>query len=270
MKLLQKVLNFKRSNGSFFYLLKRRAFPKKFPRQLLNKTEKRYWSHSARRINEIMDNQDFKYLEIGVAEGSTLQAITSTYKIGVDPNPLFNTTKLPGNVKFYSLESDIFFQSLSPSEKFDFIFLDGLHEANQLLRDFINSLKSLNNQGYILIDDIVPSDSISAIPDIFESYEARGVLPKEGFPWHGDCFKILPILLQMDFLEKYLIIFPDNPQLLLRVSNWNKCRESLEKSSDSWFQEMQNNTYHSVFAGASLKSMPIFLEEFAMKALKNK
>jgi hypothetical protein len=270
MKLLQKVLNFKRSNGSFVYLLKRRSFPNKFPRQLLNKTEKRYWSHSARRINEIMDNQDFKYLEIGVAEGTTLQAITSTYKVGVDPNPLFNITKLPDNVKFYSLESDIFFKSLSASEKFDVIFLDGLHEASQLLRDLINSLKSLNNQGYILIDDIVPSDSISAIPDIFESYKARGVLPKEGFPWHGDCFKILPIVLQMDFLEKYLIIFPNNPQLLLRVSDWNQCRESLEKNFATWFQEIQHHTFNSVFAGTSLKNMPIFLEEFAIEAIKSK
>ena len=106
------------------------------PRLLLNRTNPRYFNHTARRINRIMFDKNYKYLEIGVADGTTLQSVSSRKKHGVDPFPLFNTSRLPQGITFDTATSNSYFDSLSKDIKYDFIFLDGLHESNQLFLDF--------------------------------------------------------------------------------------------------------------------------------------
>lgn len=263
---LRKILQFRENGGSLLYFIQRRL-SNSLPRQLLNATPERYWNHSARRINAIRGCEDFDYLEIGVSYGTTLQAVKARTKTAVDPLPLFDCTRLPSNTIVFQKESDVFFQELPAGKKFDFIFLDGLHEASQLTRDVINALKHLRSDGWILIDDIVPSDSISAIPDIELSYSARGVNRSEGFPWHGNCFKILPWIYEMKFLLPFLIIYPDNPQLLLKVVDWNACNEFLETTplNEVKIHELE---FSDVFDSKSLREMPLYIEEILIKEIQ--
>ncbi len=267
MKKIMNVQDFRRDGGSLVHLIQRKVFRRKLPRQILYKTQEKYWNHSARRINTLMRRADFSYLEVGVADGTTLQAIVAKLKVGVDPHPLFDITNLPSNLEFFKSDSDSYFKELNPDVKFDFIFLDGLHEASQLLRDFLNSLRHLSKSGWILIDDVIPRDSISAIPDIQESYAVRGVHASEGYPWHGDCFKILPALLGLEFIERFIVIYPDNPQLLVRVKDWAACGHFLMQSQAALFSELEKFDFESVFSGEQLRKLPLYLEELLLKEL---
>lgn len=264
---IEKVRLFREQGGSLKHLAKR-VIKKSTARQLLNFTPQKHWNHSARRINGLMNKREFDYLEIGVAYGTTLQAVRARKKVAVDPNPLFDTKKLPINVSVYRGNSDDFFETLDKEDKFHFIFLDGLHESTQLMRDIINAIKHIHSDGWILIDDIIPSDSISAIANIDDSYLARGVTHREGFPWHGDCFRVLSEILSLDFLGASVIIYPDNPQLLLRIKNKAACDKYLDQIT---LNDVKVNDldYSDVFSSEALKEMPLYIEELLIKELQS-
>jgi Methyltransferase domain len=257
---------FRHQGGSLKHLAKR-FMNNSTPRQLLDFTPRKYWNHSARRINSLMRENEFDYLEIGVAYGTTLQAVGARRKVAVDPNPLFDIDLLPSNVSLFKESSDNFFENLDKAEKFHVIFLDGLHESSQLMRDIVNSLRHLHADGWMLIDDVIPCDSISAIPNIDDSYQARGVMHSEGFPWHGDCFRVLPEIFSLDFLSSYLLIYPDNPQLLLRIRDRTSCDKFLDEIS---IGDIKTNDldFSEVFSSENLRKMPLFIEELLFRELQ--
>ncbi len=98
------------------------------------------------------------YLEIGVRNPEdNFNHIKATNKYSVDPGLEYK----PNPVDF-RMTSDIFFSKLSNDEilsnniKFDVIFIDGLHMAEQVDRDIINSLKFIKNEGFIVLHDCNP------------------------------------------------------------------------------------------------------------------
>ncbi len=62
-----------------------------------------------------------------------------------------NIEKYSKRVKKIKTDSDSFFRQ--NSNKYDFIFIDGYHHADQVLRDGLNSIKCIKPGGYILFDD---------------------------------------------------------------------------------------------------------------------
>ena len=106
------------------------------------------------------------YLEIGCNENKLFDSVYIDNKIGVDPIR-------GGNIR---LTSDEFFKN--NKKKFDLIFIDGLHEYQQVRKDFINSYNSLKPNGYILLHDMHPRY-------IYEEYT-----PKINNTWTGDCWKL--------------------------------------------------------------------------------
>ena len=65
---------------------------------------------AASRLNKLGElNNSRTYLEIGVAQGQTLEAIEVERRIGVDPTPNFDTEHLPERLAFYRTTSDVFF-----------------------------------------------------------------------------------------------------------------------------------------------------------------
>lgn len=120
--------------------------------------------NTAERINEIASKISLQsYLEIGVQEGITFNKIHKIpYKVAVDPVFRLEYKKYESeNVKFFETTSDIFFQT--NEIKFDIIFLDGLHEFKQTLRDFINALEFSHEKTIIIIDDVYPNDIYSSL-----------------------------------------------------------------------------------------------------------
>jgi len=70
------------------------------------------------------------------------------------------------------------------SDEVDLAFIDGMHLAEFVLRDFINVEKWATKQGTIIIDDVYPEQIEMAARD--RHYNA----------WCGDVYKIVPILLK--------------------------------------------------------------------------
>jgi hypothetical protein len=146
-------------------------------------------------INRMIQLRNFKgcYLEIGVENGLTLEAIKLKRRVGVDPHPRFRVTYLTPWVKFYKLTSDTFFDL--NNQCFDVVYLDGLHTAEQTLCDLHNALKKLNKGGVVVIDDTVPNDEYSALPDQNETYRLRKLNSlSNDMSWHGDVYKVINIL----------------------------------------------------------------------------
>jgi len=111
-------------------------------------------------INFILSQFDREtcYLEIGVRQPAyNFNNINANLKYSVDPGIEFE-----GNPVDFQLTSDDFFKKLyenkilSSKIKFDLIFIDGLHLANQVDRDIINSMNFIKDDGFIVLHDCNP------------------------------------------------------------------------------------------------------------------
>ncbi len=121
-------------------------------------------------IKKLMNKVDCKkYLEIGMGDGTNYKQITCDYKIVVDPDP-----KLPVT---HEMTSDAFFEQ--NTENFDVIFIDGLHESNQVYKDILNALEILNENGYIICHDMSPNS------EVIQRYPQERSVSE----WTGDCWK---------------------------------------------------------------------------------
>lgn len=124
-------------------------------------------------INYLIDKYKLvNYLEIGVFQGENIRKIKAPHKDGVDPGaegyvvPEVN----------YPMTSDEFFKLIEGHNeiKYDIIFIDGLHHAEQVEKDIQNSLNHLVEDGFIVLHDCNPV-----------SYEAQ-LIPRQTIAWNGD------------------------------------------------------------------------------------
>ncbi|MDA7745670.1 class I SAM-dependent methyltransferase, partial [Candidatus Pelagibacter sp.] len=87
-------------------------------------------------------------------------------KVGVDPISR-------GAIR--STSDDFFLKNLN--NNYDVIFIDGLHYYEQVIKDIKNSLKILNNDGFILVHDCLPRTL------------AHQAVPRYRGSWNGDVWK---------------------------------------------------------------------------------
>ena len=114
-------------------------------------------------LQKIIDTKkDCSYLEIGVHEGNTFLRIKAKKKIAVDPNVIISRVfKLKWcfrnlhnfSAKYHQCTSDSYFSRTEFMDCFDVVFIDGLHTYEQSLRDVLNSLEHLNENGVIVMQD---------------------------------------------------------------------------------------------------------------------
>lgn len=151
-------------------------------------------------INQVTKCTD-RYLEIGVEYGETFNMVHFLDKIGVDPDPKFT----PNIGQLYKNTSDEYFMNIISSEKvFDVIFIDGMHQAEYILRDINNCIKVLSTGGIIFIDDVLPFNYNEQLKIPIKHYYENGIL-KYGEHWTGDVWKVLYYILQHfnDKLSKF-------------------------------------------------------------------
>jgi len=135
-----------------------------------------------------------KYLEIGCASNDLFDSVFSLDKTGVDP-------KSGGT---HRMLSDDFFEA-NLQKSFDVVFIDGLHEYQQVRRDTINSLNTLNKGGWIAFHDFLPSN-----------WKEQHV-PRIQTAWTGDCWKLGIELSRAEGLD-FWIVNIDHGVGLLRKS----------------------------------------------------
>ena len=129
------------------------------------------------------------YLEVGTFSGRSL-ALANCNFVSVDPSfqikhPVINATGK--EMLFVQKPSDDFFASTFIGRnkiKFDMAFLDGMHQFEFLLRDFINTEKVMQPGGCVLLHDCCPTTHEMAVRDFHPG------------DWTGDVWKTLLILLR--------------------------------------------------------------------------
>ncbi len=126
------------------------------------------------------------YLEIGVRNPEkNFNSIICKNKISVDPGIEFKENPVE-----YRMTSDEFFQKLrvgttdiDKNLKFDVVFIDGLHLADQVERDILNSIDFVTDEGFIVLHDCNPPSEFHAR----ESYDFLNS-PAGAF-WNGTTWK---------------------------------------------------------------------------------
>jgi predicted O-methyltransferase YrrM len=113
------------------------------------------------------------YLEIGVADGETLAQVIAPIRQSVDPYT---------DAATYRMTSDNFFASGLGLDRYDLIFIDGLHEEDQCRRDLEHALARLSDRGWIVAHDANP-------PTEWHQRPVEHVEP--GSEWNGTVWKAL-------------------------------------------------------------------------------
>jgi hypothetical protein len=149
-------------------------------------------------INKIksLNTQKLDYLEIGCYDNSCFDSIPILNKIGVDP--------VIGGT--HRMTSDDFFL-LNKNQTFDIIFIDGLHEYDQVRRDVLNSLKCLKNGGFLIIHDMLPSNF------------AMENVPRIQPVWTGDVWKIGFELAKTEGINFFVILDDFGIGVVQKTSN---------------------------------------------------
>jgi len=101
-------------------------------------------------INQLINTHGYKtYLEIGTHHGTCHSRVVCDYKVSVDPDKNYDQLT-------HVLTSDEYFAKYH--DKFDIIFIDGLHLEHQSTLDIENALKVLNPGGTIIAHDCLPEE----------------------------------------------------------------------------------------------------------------
>jgi hypothetical protein len=164
-------------------------------------------------INSLITKYGYKsYLEIGVntpsQPGYNWVGVDCEVKHGVDPN--VDTT--------FKMTSDEFFEK-NITQKYDIVFVDGLHLHEQVYRDITNSLNNLIDGGTIVVHDCNP------ITEITQRRE------RASDAWHGDVWKaIVQLRVENPNIEIYTIntdegcsIITKGKQELLKIEKGTDC-----------------------------------------------
>lgn len=169
------------------------------------------------------------YLEIGLGRGLTYKNINCKKIYGVDPKTGGWDAGQECSVEpTHVMTSDQFFKQ--NTERFDVIFIDGLHEADTVERDINNALDCLNSEGYIVCHDMNPMSKKSQdVPRVQKS-------------WHGDCWKAWVRIRQVNPDISMCVITADcglgviqrGSQELLDVNGLEIIYENLEPNRELW------------------------------------
>lgn len=173
-------------------------------------------------LNKKFSNQGH-YLEIGCDLDQTFSKIINKNKIGIDP-------VRGGNLK---LNSKDFFEDYN-SQKFDMIFIDGSHLIEDVFYDTVQSIASLNLGGYVLLDDVLPNN-------YFNTFRKRITLHS-----FQDAYKILFLLMELKFIELYLIPHDHGMALfkLIDEPDFEKLKYDFSKIGfDNYLELLEDNRF---------------------------
>ena len=158
-------------------------------------------------INFLNTKYNYKnYLEIGCDQDKLFKRIDIKNKLGIDPVS-------GGNIR---VTSDDFFST--NKTKFDLVFIDGLHEYEQVKKDILNSLKFLNPGGIVLVHDCLP-----------ESMSKQAV-PRYRSIWNGDVWKAIVDLRCKENINIYTCNIDQGIGVIQNKKNTNVLK--LEKNLD--------------------------------------
>ena len=168
-------------------------------------------------IQYLIDKYNYtKYLEIGCDKDQSFSKIKINNKVGVDPVS-------GGTIRD---TSDNFF--ILNKEKFDIIFIDGLHHYEQVIKDINNSLKILNEDGHILVHDCLPRTI------------AHQAIPRYRGSWNGDVWKAIVELRTKEDLKVFTCQIDFGVAVIQRGINSKPLNLKIDNFKDLKFKDYYN------------------------------
>lgn len=160
--------------------------------------------HAGETYTKVLDRlhsllQPTTYVEIGTAHGDTL-ALAGCASVAIDPRFQLKHDIVGSKpaCHLFQMTSDAFFSCYHLSEVLggpvDMAFLDGMHEYEFLLRDFINIEKHCSKNSTVLLHDCLPTDRYVARRDPGDQSLAELSPHREW--WAGDVWKAAAIIRQ--------------------------------------------------------------------------
>lgn len=158
--------------------------PYSMPYELIN--------HADIILNICLENNVQNYLELGIRNSPVYDIIKNIVPTihGVDINDCPNF-----DGQFFKMTTDEFFNTVK--NKYDLIFIDACHDIDYVIRDFKNSLNSLNSHGIIVLHDTYP---------INESMCHNSLC--------SDCYKIISHI-KINYPNLQMFNFPISPGLCI-------------------------------------------------------
>ena len=192
------------------------------------------------RISELFE--DPKYLEVGVWQGGTFNRVKARSKVAVDPKFDFDHNQRaaqdPSNSYHQVPSNDYFVEASRRGDKFDIIFLDGLHTFEQTLTDLLHSVDRLKDGGIIILDDIIPDSYPASLRSEQQCYHFRQSVGDAGTHWMGDVYKLAFFINAYMLNWSYGTVAETHGQLVM----WRQPRASSELSS-ALATEVYNKSY---------------------------
>lgn len=171
-------------------------------------------------INEIIalfDEPD--YLEIGVWRGDTFREIKTASKTAVDPQFMFDYETMNaennGSVYYQKTSNSFFAKMPSEDNKFDVIFLDGLHTFEQTLIDLLHSIERLRNGGIIIVDDVIPDSYPASLRSQQDSFQFRQIMGDPSQAWMGDVYRLVFFINSFMLNWTYFTVEENHGQLVM-------------------------------------------------------
>lgn len=148
-------------------------------------------------LNFLVEKYDLRtYLEIGLQDRTqNFDKIKCREKVSVDPDPNAGATWEMTSDEFFRMMESVKECEAIPTKSysglnaevmtsrywhpFDLVFIDGMHTAEQVKKDFENALKVLSPSGWVVIHDCNPlNEEHTIVPR-----------PTERGHWNGDVYK---------------------------------------------------------------------------------
>tara|TARA_B110000285_G_scaffold77648_1_gene89397 strand:- start:1809 stop:2480 length:672 start_codon:yes stop_codon:yes gene_type:complete len=197
--------------SKFYHLLFKEKFNKKL---VFNFPEKVSRLDLIKRA--ITKNNYQAYLEIGCDDDKIFNSI-NIKKIGVDP---FSGGNFRGT-------SDEFF--LQNKNKFDCIFIDGLHIYEQVKKDILNSIDCLSANGIIILHDCLP-----------QTISAQAV-PRYRYLWNGDVWKAVVEARTWNQVNTVTVLVDQGVSIIKKNKNTDVLKIEIQNFKKLKFEDFYNN-----------------------------
>jgi hypothetical protein len=122
------------------------------------------------------------YTEIGVEYGASLK-LAQCPALGIDPAPQLSVPIAAQHSLSYTTSDDYFrLADTSTMKSIDLCYIDGMHQIEFALKDFMNMERFCHTGSVVIVDDIYPAHPL------------QGERIRQSRYWTGDIWKIIPIL----------------------------------------------------------------------------
>jgi len=216
-------------------------------------------------IQKIIARANFNtYLEIGCQTGFSFLPVKAKRKMAVDPNFLIPRNeklkwilKQPSNLKnkYFEETSDDFFSNqkgyLRKLNGLDVVLVDGMHTFINSLKDVLNSLKYLNDNGIIVMHDCYPPHEAAALPtESFPTQEEQNAAEGWTGEWCGDVWKTI-VYLKENYGDK-LDLHVLNTDFGIGIVRPKVKTSDLDLSlNEDLFRKVDGLTYYAMMQDAS-------------------